>query len=182
MRGLWRGPCCADESGVRQSLFESTPCRLTLLLLALAGMTACTGPPMQERLSTGVIGPAARAAAAATAASMIGTSYRYGGASAAGFDCSGLVVYSYAKAGIRTLPHSAARLEQRSQTVALSNLEPGDLLFFRMSGRKTSHVGIYVGDRAFVHAPSSGKRVERVSFDHVYWGPRIRRAGRLTDL
>jgi len=112
---------------------------------------------------------------------MIGTSYRYGGASAAGFDCSGLVVYSYAQAGIRALPHSASRLEQRSQSVALTNLVPGDLLFFRMSGRKTSHVAIYVGERAFVHAPSSGKRVERVSFDHVYRGPRIRRAGRLTD-
>ena len=58
-------------------------------------------------------------------------------------------------------------------------VEPGDLLFFRLSGKKTSHVGIYVGDRTFVHAPSSGKRVQRVAFVHVYWGPRIRKAGRL---
>ena len=110
---------------------------------------------------------------------MIGTSYRYGGASAAGFDCSGLVVYSYARAGIGGLPHSVERLENRAKPVALTNLEPGDLLFFQLSGKKSSHVAIYVGDRAFVHAPSSGKRVERVSFDNVYWGPRIRRAGRL---
>ena len=57
--------------------------------------------------------------------------------------------------------------------------EPGDLLFFRLSGAKTSHVAMYVGRRAFVHAPSSGKRVERVGFDHVYWGPRLSRAGRV---
>ena len=110
---------------------------------------------------------------------MIGTPYRYGGASAAGFDCSGLVVYSYAKAGIRALPHSVERLGDIARPIALTNLVPGDLLFFQLSGKKASHVAIYIGDRAFVHAPSGGKRVERVSFDHVYWGPRIRRAGRL---
>ena len=76
-------------------------------------------------------------------------------------------------------PRSAARLERLARPVPLPELEPGDLLFFRLSGKKTSHVAIYVGDRSFVHAPSSGKRVERVSFDHVYWAPRIARAGRL---
>ena len=70
-------------------------------------------------------------------------------------------------------------LERISRPVPLTELAPGDLLFFRLDGVKTSHVAVYVGDRAFVHAPSSGKAVERVSFDHVYWGPRIRRAGRL---
>lgn len=111
---------------------------------------------------------------------MIGVPYRYGGASPSGFDCSGLVVYSYARAGVPGLPHSVAHLERMTRPVALERLQPGDLLFFRLSGKKTSHVAIYVGNRAFVHAPSGGKRVERVSFDHVYWGPRIRRAGRLT--
>jgi cell wall-associated NlpC family hydrolase len=113
---------------------------------------------------------------------MIGAPYRYGGASPAGFDCSGLVVYSYAEAGHSGLPHSAARLEGASHPVSLPEIEPGDLLFFHLSGKKASHVAIYVGDRSFVHAPSPGKRVERVSFDHVYWGPRIRRAGRLAAL
>ncbi len=110
---------------------------------------------------------------------MIGVPYRYGGASPTGFDCSGLVIYSYARAGVSRLPHSAVSLERLARPVSLKDLVPGDLLFFRLSGKKTSHVAIYVGDRAFVHAPSGGKRVERVSFDHVYWGPRIRRAGRL---
>ena len=110
---------------------------------------------------------------------MIGTPYRYGGVSPAGFDCSGLVVYSYASAGISKLPRTAAGLERAARPVRLSALEPGDLLFFRLEGPKTLHVAMYVGDRAFVHAPSSGKRVERVSFDHVYWSPRLKRAGRV---
>jgi cell wall-associated NlpC family hydrolase len=110
---------------------------------------------------------------------MLGAPYRYGGNTPKGFDCSGLVVYSYSQAGLTGLPRTAAALEDAAQPVALDELRPGDLLFFQLSGRKTSHVALYVGDREFVHAPSSGGRVERVAFDHVYWGPRIRRAGRL---
>jgi cell wall-associated NlpC family hydrolase len=110
---------------------------------------------------------------------MVGAPYRYGGASPAGFDCSGLVVYSYAVAGIPGLPHSAAGLKRATRSVSSSELEPGDLLFFRLAEKETSHVAMYVGNRAFVHAPSNGKRVERVGFDHVFWAPRLRRAGRL---
>ncbi len=123
--------------------------------------------------------PGARAAAAGIAASLVGTPYRFGGTSPSGFDCSGLVIYSYGEAGIAGLPHSAARLERLTRPVSLEDLKPGDLLFFRLSEKKTSHVAIYVGDRAFVHAPSGGRRVERVSFDHSYWAPRLGRAGRL---
>ncbi len=114
-----------------------------------------------------------------TARGMVGAPYRYGGSTPRGFDCSGLVVYSYAQAGAPGLPHSARALERRAQPVGISKLRLGDLLFFRLDGKKTTHVGIYVGDRSFVHAPSSGKKVERVSFDHIYWGPRLKYAGRL---
>ena len=110
---------------------------------------------------------------------MIGAPYRYGGSSPRGFDCSGLVQYTYAQAGITGLPRTVSALERRVRPISLADLEPGDLLFFRLSGKKTSHVAIYVGDRAFVHAPSGGKWVEKVDFDHVYWGPRLGRAGRL---
>jgi cell wall-associated NlpC family hydrolase len=117
-------------------------------------------------------------AAVRVASSMIGVPYRYGGRSPSGFDCSGLVVYSYARAGLSGLPHSARALERRARKISVDALEPGDLLFFDLEPRK-AHVGIFVGDRSFVHAPSPGGRVERVSFDHVYWSPRIQRAGRL---
>lgn len=143
-------------------------------MLALLVAVACVGP-------RSVAPPAATggAAAARTAQAMVGAPYRYGGASPAGFDCSGLVVYSYAVAGVSGLPRSAASLERASTPIPLEDLEPGDLLFFRMSGAKTSHVAMYVGNDAFVHAPSGGKRVERVGFDHAYWGPRLDRAGRV---
>ncbi len=154
-------------------------------LLALALATACAGPspstrPAAKTRATGAATPAAdRAAVVRTATAMIGAPYRYGGSSPRGFDCSGLVVYSYARAGLTGLPHSAAALQRRARPIAVSKLEPGDLLFFHLGAKKTSHVAIYVGDGAFVHAPSSGKRVEKASFDHVYWRPRLRLAGRL---
>jgi cell wall-associated NlpC family hydrolase len=119
--------------------------------------------------------------AARVARSMVGTEYRHGGSTPSGFDCSGLVVYSFERAGRPGLPHSVARLDDLTRSVRVEAIEVGDLLFFRLQGRKKSHVGIYIGNRRFVHAPSSGKTVEIVSFDHVYWGPRIELAGRLRE-
>ena len=116
-----------------------------------------------------------------TALKMLGAPYRYGGASPRGFDCSGLVVYSYGKAGYPGLPHSAARLAELSRPIAVRDLQPGDLMFFELAGKKPSHVGIYVGNRKFIHAPSSGGRVEIVDFDHVYWRRHIGKAGRLLE-
>ena len=157
--------------------------RLALLAFLLPLALACAGSRGPAASATpshpAPVDAAARDAAARVAESMIGAPYRYGGASPKGFDCSGLVVYSFATAGFAGLPRSAASLERVARPISLGELEPGDLLFFALSGGKTSHVGLYVGERAFVHAPSGGKRVERVSFDHVYWAPRLSRAGRL---
>ena len=161
---------------------------LPIALLALAGAVACATPPAgapSETSRTSVrtpvptMGPSTGARAARAAAAMIGSPYRYGGANPSGFDCSGLVLYSYAQAGLDGLPHSAERLERLAKPVRMDRLEPGDLLFFQLSKNKTSHVAIYEGGQSFVHAPSSGKRVERVRFDHVYWSGRLGRAGRL---
>lgn len=107
---------------------------------------------------------------------MVGTPYKWGGATPRGFDCSGLVLYSYKVAGVTGLPHSTRQLQSLATPLRVADAAPGDLLFFRLSGKKTSHVGIYVGGRRFVHAPSNGKRVEKVDFDHVYWGQQLRRA------
>jgi len=149
-------------------------CLPSLSMALLAGALACAGPPPSSPGEQGSGLDAARAASA-----MVGRPYRYGGATPAGFDCSGLVLYSWGRAGLHGLPHSASGLEQRTRPVAIDELQPGDLLFFALSRKKTSHVAIYVGDRSFVHAPSGGKRVERVRFDHVYWSGRLGRAGRL---
>jgi cell wall-associated NlpC family hydrolase len=152
---------------------------------ALLGIAICTGTALAACATRtpehGAVrrGQPLRSEAARAAESMIGAPYRAAGRTPRGFDCSGLVIYSYAVAGLHGLPHSAEALERKARPLALAELEPGDLLFFDLDGKRRAHVGIYVGDHAFVHAPSPGKRVERVAFDDVYWGSRIERAGRI---
>jgi murein DD-endopeptidase len=102
------------------------------------------------------------------AAAMVGKPYRYGGNSPKGFDCSGLVYYSYRHAGI-AVPRSTATQRARSHKISLSHLSRGDLLFFNQQGKFSSHVGIYVGGDRFVHAPSRGKRVRIDSLNEPYW-------------
>jgi cell wall-associated NlpC family hydrolase len=159
------------------------PAPAVALVLAIAFLAGCASPPLPEPpplLPRGASSKAVRSAVVDTARRMLGARYHYGGSTPEdGFDCSGLVVYSYRRAGVRGLPRSARELERRATPISLEALQPGDLIFFRPGGAKTTHVAIYEGKRRFIHAPSSGKRVERVAFDHVYWGPRIRRAGRL---
>lgn len=112
------------------------------------------------------------------AQSMVGIKYRYGGSSPdEGFDCSGLVYYSHSKIGEQVPRVSYAQLAA-SDEVDSDDLRPGDLLFYRING-KPSHVGIYIGQGQFVHAPSSGKKVRVSSMANVYFKPRLIRAGRL---
>ena len=107
--------------------------------------------------------------AAHHAVRMVGKPYRYGGESpSAGFDCSGLVQYSFRQAGLR-VPRSTEAQLRASRRVPRSQLRPGDLVFFDQDGKKKGHVGIYLGNGRFVHAPSSGKRVRTDSLDSRYW-------------
>lgn len=85
----------------------------------------------------------------------LGVPYVYGGASPAGFDCSGLVSWVYGRLGVR-LPHNAAALYGVGRPVRRSSLRPGDLLFFHGLG----HVGMYIGRGRMIHAPQSGRNVE----------------------
>src|SRR5437660_12402424 len=117
--------------------------------------------------------------AAAQALKMIGAPYRYGGASPKGFDCSGLVQYSYRQAGI-TLPHNTERQRRLGKAVRPSELRRGDLVFFDQRGKKNGHVAIYVGNGEIVHAPSSGKRVRRDRVDSPYWKKHFSEARRLS--
>ena len=106
--------------------------------------------------------------AANTALTMIGRPYKNRGDSPAGFDCSGLVRYSYLAAGIDA-PHGTKALKSASRAVGAGNMRKGDLVFFNERGKKYSHVGIYVGNNSFVHAPSTGKRVRKDSLADPYW-------------
>jgi cell wall-associated NlpC family hydrolase len=109
---------------------------------------------------------------------MIGAPYRYGGTSPRGFDCSGLVYYAYRKVGMHT-PRTTTEQYRQTKRVQVSHLQPGDLVFFRISQDKVSHVGIYAGDGRFIHAPSSGKSVAYASLHDPYWRVRLTGAGRL---
>ena len=90
-----------------------------------------------------------------TAKSFIGTPYLYGGATPAGFDCSGFTMNFYKQLGI-DLPHNAAAQISCGNSVSSDQLKPGDLVFF---GSGISHVGIYVGDGKFIHSPRTGEYV-----------------------
>jgi cell wall-associated NlpC family hydrolase len=129
-----------------------------LIVLALGG---CSSAPKQAEADVG-------ASAAQHALDMRGKPYRASGNSPRGFDCSGLVQYSYAQVNMR-LPRSTEEQWAGSRAVSRKELRPGDLLFFHQEGKRNSHVAIYVGNDRFVHAPSSGKQVSTASLSDRYW-------------
>ena len=109
---------------------------------------------------------------------MLGKPYRPGGNSPQkGFDCSGLVHYAFSQAGIQ-VPRTTKSLYHQATPVPPGKVRAGDLLFFRING-KVSHVGIYVAEKTFIHAPSSGKRVSYAQLDNPYWSSRLTKTGRV---
>ena len=133
---------------------------------------ACAGVP--ERPRTAIAAPRGDAARANDvlfrALGLVGTPYRYGGNTPeGGFDCSGLVGYVFRDAAGVQLPRASREMaEIDAPKIGSSRLQPGDLVFF---GRRSSisHVGIYVGEGRFVHAPNSGGTVRLDALDGHYW-------------
>lgn len=116
------------------------------------------------------------------AMSVIDAEYRYGGNSPrTGIDCSGLVRYVYKKAWGAELPRTAASISEVSERIETNELRPGDLVFYNTQKRPFSHVGIYLGDNKFVHAPSKGNRVRVDNMDSKYWQVRFNGARRVVD-
>ena len=134
------------------------------LYLTLLITFGCAHAPV--RPATGYT-PAYGEKAARTAQSMIGRPYKYRGDSPAGFDCSGLVRYCYLTTGM-VVPHNTRELKNLSHSIG-RGMRKGDLLFFDERGKQYSHVGIYVGNNTFVHAPSSGRAVRQDSLQNPYW-------------
>jgi cell wall-associated NlpC family hydrolase len=113
------------------------------------------------------------------AISLVGKPYRYGGADLQGFDCSGMVYFIHQALGIE-VPRTAADQQRAAMSVDRAALQPGDLLFFRTTrAKRTSHVGVYVGENRFVHAPQSGKLIELRTLDDQYYGKHLVGTGRL---
>lgn len=111
-----------------------------------------------RRTPTGRAGPSA----ALWARRYVGVRYVWGGATPRGFDCSGLTMYCYRKAG-RRIPRTASQQFRYGRPVATNALSPGDLLFF-WGGRRIAHVGMWVGGGRIIHAPRPGRRVTNAAF------------------
>ena len=124
---------------------------------------------LKERISTEL-----RKKIVGTARSFMGVPYRWGGSSpGTGFDCSGFTMAVYQLNGL-LLPRSSYRQWMAGTPVPKTKLKEGDLVFFATSGRgRVSHVGIYVGDGKFIHAPGKGKRIKISSLYNPYFKPRF---------
>ena len=116
------------------------------------------------------------------ALSLIDTGYRFGGKNPeAGLDCSGMVSYIYGQAAGIKLDGSAAQMAKQGRPVAYREMEPGDLVFFNTRNRPRSHVGIYLGEGKFVHAPQSRGKVRVSSLRSGYFATRFEEARRFLD-
>ena len=114
-----------------------------------------------------------------SAMGFLGVAYRFGGASPSGFDCSGFMQYIFRKAFAVNLPRTSAEQANVGVAVNRSQLQPGDMVFFRTAGSRISHVGMYIGNDRFIHAPRTGKRIEITSLSNRYWSARYATARRV---
>jgi cell wall-associated NlpC family hydrolase len=164
---------------ITQAAFKIPIFALTITMLSL--VSACSSQPVgsaprpnsdMSRVPVQSVG----ARAAAVALDQVGVPYRYGGTTTSGFDCSGLVQFSYRNAG-KNVPRTTGQLWTSSTSVDRDDIQAGDLLFFSFEG-KMSHVGMYVGKQQFVHAPSSGRTVTVANLTSPFYASALVRAGR----
>lgn len=165
--------------------------RLTLALSATLLAACASAPPgTRDRLSqpeTWSPGaeetyyPARARELILRAFALVGTPYRYGGQSPeTGFDCSGLIYYVFNRELGLALPRNTQEISRAGEAVGRNDLRPGDLVFFDTLRRPFSHVGIYVGEQRFIHAPSTGGQVEIVNMGSRYWQNRYNGARRIS--
>ncbi|QYY30198.1 MULTISPECIES: C40 family peptidase [Cupriavidus] len=160
--------------------------RLPLVCAAALLLVACAGAPTRHASlprtpGKPMIDPSAGLEEISIQAmSLVGTPYRYGGNTPdSGFDCSGLVRYVVARAADVNLPRTTEAMGTRGSALDRSEVASGDLVFFNTTGRANSHVGIYVGQNRFVHAPSTGGTVRLEDMGKPYWASRYNGARRV---
>ena len=114
------------------------------------------------------------------AETMIGIPYLWGGNTPEeGLDCSGFVRYVYQKAAGILLPRLSAQISRKGKAIAQTDLHPGDLVFFNTPRGEATHVGIYVGEQQFIHAPKKGAFIRIESMRSAYWTSRYYGARRV---
>lgn len=160
-----------------------------LLALFLAGFMAFAHAA-PETMPDGETDPIARFAAPGEEAagdlllqamSLIGVAYRFGGSNPeTGLDCSGFIQYVFKKSLRVTLPRTAAGMAQVGREIERDELKAGDLVFFNTRGFRYSHVGIYLGNNKFIHAPRTGKNIEVANMSQSYWTGRYNGARRVS--
>jgi cell wall-associated NlpC family hydrolase len=161
-----------------------------LLAAACAAAPAAAGTAAKPHAAAPAHAPALPATlvqraqdVAIAALGLIGVDYRFGGDDpASGFDCSGLVRYVFSQTTGIALPRTSAEMGRVGARIARVDLLPGDLVFFNTRHFADSHVGIYLGDNRFVHAPSRGSEVRIASLDDAYWKRRFTGARRLVGV
>lgn len=163
---------------------------MTLMAAALLG-SGCASKPRpsapaprtSNRGGSGLgIPPSQREAAVAQTLLLVNTPYTYGGNTPqGGFDCSGLIQYVFRQIGGHTqpLPRTTAQWAAAAVPVTQGQLQRGDLVFFNTTGKSFSHMGLYVGNQQFVHAPSTGGTVQKVSLNNRYFAQRYQGARRV---
>jgi cell wall-associated NlpC family hydrolase len=150
----------------------------SILLLSLLALSACVSDKNYMQAQHGDA-----STLTSYARSLIGAPYKYGGNSPdTGFDCSGFVGYVYSHALDINLPRSTGEISTMGKAVRSNELRTGDLVFFNTLHTKFSHVGIYLGDHLFIHAPSSNGSVRVENMLDDYWRLKYNGARRITLL
>jgi cell wall-associated NlpC family hydrolase len=178
----------ADEAGNLAQNVSWTPARAAAqadsqgsiqpLSTAAAGDNAAPAPGGARSFLSGMAGKAGDVVVGAL--NMIGVRYRWGGNTPdSGLDCSGFVRYVFRDTLGLSLPRRAEEMSRVGEKVSMSNLKPGDLVFFNTMRRTFSHVGIYIGDNKFVHSPSTGSTIRVDDLDDGYWEKRFTGARRI---
>lgn len=110
----------------------------------------------------------------------LGIPYKFGGNTPkSGLDCSAFVRLVYKKARGTQLPRTSAEIGHVSKPIHINKMQPGDLVFYNTRNRKFSHVGIYMGNKKFIHAPSTGRKIRIESMMINYWMTRFDGARRV---
>jgi len=151
------------------------------LLLGLLLLTACSTTTQNHQQFNKSNSAASVKALTTFAKSLVGVPYKYGGSTPqSGFDCSGFVKYVFKHSVGVSLPHNSRMISRHGIRIKRSQLHKGDLVFFDTNKKIYSHVGIYLGNNTFIHAPKKGSKVRIVKMNNIYWKKHYNGARRIS--